>query len=100
MNLDNNFNIIRKDDNNISFNLNLKTNGNYNIIHQYDSNYVGLQVKNAKLKQLKTWMNATFTYGKPPNGENNINKAYQLYDSKYKDLMIELLDWLDDVRDN
>jgi ribosomal silencing factor RsfS len=96
----NQYNIIRKDGDKIISNLDLskmKSNGDYYVIHAYDSS----KVMRAKLNQLDTWLKHTFQYGnEPPKADDNINKAFKIWNSENKKNILDLIDWLKDPKDN
>ena len=95
----NQYNIIRKDGDKIISNLDLskmKANGDYYVIHSYDSS----KVMKAKLNQLDMWLNQTFNYGEPPKADDNINKAFRLFNSEKKQDFKDIIAWLLDPRDN
>ena len=97
------YNIIRKDDKNISFPNgfpNLKKNGDYHIIHAYDPSLTSDRIMRSKINQLNTWLKDTFQHGVPMQGNDNINKAGKLYMSKEKQNFMDLINWLLDPEDN
>lgn len=97
------YNIIRKDDKEISFPTgfpNLDKNGDYHIIHSYDPSLTSDRIMRAKINQLNTWLKGTFPGGTPNEGNNNINKAAKLYNSKEKQNFMDLINWLLDPNDN
>ena len=91
-------NAIRKDGPAITFPNgfpNLQTNGNYNIVHEYDASEFRKRqiIENVELLQL--WVTATFNYGDDvPPGDDGINKAYAIYNSVRRDDLIALVNWL------
>lgn len=100
-------NAIRKDGDQITMNINVNQvsqlpNGDYNLIHQYDSEYVGLKTKNAKIHQLKTWVDTTFptSAGLPTRSDEMVGAAARIFHSASKDDLIKLVEWLADTRDN
>lgn len=98
---------IRKDGDKITMNINTGqvtqlTNGDYNLIHQYDSELVSLKTKNAKLIQLKTWLDTTFpiSAGLPTRSDEMVGAAARIFQSACKDDLIKLVEWLSDPTDN
>ena len=98
---------IRKDGNLITMNINtsqvsLLPNGDYNLIHQYDSELVGFNTKNAKLIQLKTWLDTTFptSAGLPTRSDEMVGAAARIFQSASKDDLKALVEWLSDPTDN
>ena len=96
---------IRKDNENISFPNGfpeLKVNGDYHIIHKYDTNLNNSRVMKEKLEQLNTWMKFTFPSQLPPETLENENclNASKIYSSDFKDEFNKIIDWLLDPKDN
>lgn len=100
-------NAIRKDGDQITMNINVNQvsqlpNGDYNLIHQYDSEFVGQKIQNAKIRQLKTWVDTTFLIaaGLPTRSDEMVGAAARIFESTSKDDFIKLVEWLADTRDN
>ena len=72
----------------------LKTPGDYHIIHAFDKKFMSYRAMNNKVRQLSTWLNTTFKYSKPPAGNAIINKAYAIYNSGQKQDIIDLVNWI------
>ena len=100
----NQYNVIRKEDDKIISNLDLskmKTNGDYYVIHSYDPELNTNRVMKAKLNQLDTWLKHTFNYGdEPPKADDNVNKAFRIWNSENKQDIMDLINWLKDPKDN
>ena len=89
--------VIRKDGNNISFPNgfpNLQTNGDYHIVHAYDERLTSRITINNKVEQLQLWLTHTFQGQPPPQGNNTINKAYNIYNSGQRQDLIDLVNWI------
>jgi hypothetical protein len=87
---------IRKDGDNISFPNgfpNLQTNGDYHIVHAYDERLTSRITINEKVEQLQLWLTHTFQEP-PPQGNNIINKAYNIYNSGQRQDLIDLVNWI------
>jgi hypothetical protein len=100
-------NAVRKEGDHISFKFSIcqvtqLTNGDYNLTHRYDPKIVGLNTKNAKIHQLKTWLDTTFpiSAGLPTRSDEMVGAAARIFDSSCKDDFIKLVQWLADTRDN
>ena len=100
----NKYSVIRKDNDKISYDLDLtkmKANGDYYVIHSYDPELNANRVMKEKINQLDTWLKHTFNYGdEPPKADDNINKAFQLWNSDNKQNFKDIIDWLMDPKDN
>jgi len=75
-------------------------NGDYVCEHAYHPDRYRDREMHSKINQLKTWLNTTFTYGRPPatnGGESTIEFAYKFYeDDEMKKAILELIKWIED----
>ena len=102
-------NVMNKSDENISFPNgfpDLKINGDYHIIHEYDKKLQGSQEKQRKLDQVKVWIETTFpgTSGEDDrnylrNDLTEVGSCYRIYEAHGEDLK-KLIDWLNDPKNN
>ena len=46
------------------------------------------------LDQLKIWLEVTFNHVIPPKDDNIINKAYNIWNSEYKEDLLNLIEWI------
>ena len=50
-----------------------------------------------KINKLSIWLNQTFNYGNPFEKNDNINKAYRIYNSEYKQDFIDLIGKIEEI---
>jgi hypothetical protein len=100
-------NAVRKDGDQITMNISVGQvsqlpNGDYYLVHRYDAEIIGLKTKNAKIRQLKTWVDTTFptSAGLPTRSDEMVGAAARIFESASKDDLIKLVEWLADTRDN